>query len=240
MQNGRRPGSLLEELQDLIERTYDMERSVSDIGGFVIGDEGYRRLTARRRVVHRVGTAAGVAGPAVLVRQEEGKPLHASLYYPDWLIRTLERHPPLRWLDRRNLAEFGLFVEELDHLLFLADRARYRVPVSLVEMEFHANVTKELVVRWLYGRHRRRERLSRADRRWVRRHLYDRDGFDHLRPPLRRRYEDAERLATAFFAFFDRLPRPARLRELRRFHRRDWRAHRRFLSGRAGPAVRGY
>jgi hypothetical protein len=36
--------SLLERVQGLLERTYRMETGVDDIGRFVIGDEGYRRL----------------------------------------------------------------------------------------------------------------------------------------------------------------------------------------------------
>ena len=38
--------SLLERIQGLLERTYDIRAPVSDIGRFVIGDRGYRRLYA--------------------------------------------------------------------------------------------------------------------------------------------------------------------------------------------------
>jgi hypothetical protein len=233
MAPGRSSSSLLEILQDLIERTYDMERSISDISGFVIGDQGYRRLTTAHRVVYRVARSVPRGGPAVLVRQV-GDAVQASLYYPDWLIRELERHPPLHRLDPINLEILGLFVEELDHLLLLADRARYGVPITLVEMEFHANVTKELVVRWLYGRHRSRRELDPSDRAWLRRQLGGDEGFDHLDGDRRGRYEDAARQAAAFFAYFDRLPRAVRLSELRRFHRRSWAEHLRFLSGQSG------
>jgi hypothetical protein len=233
MTSGRSPASFLEYLQGLIERTYDIDRSISDIAGFVIGDQGYRRLTAAHRVVYRVARSVPRGGPAVLVRQV-GDSVQASLYYPDWLIRELERHPPLRRLDQKNLEVLALFVEELDHLLLLADRARYGIPITLVEMEFHANVTKELVVRWLYGRHRSRRELDPSDRAWLRQQLNGDGGFDHLEVDRRGRYEDAARLAAAFFTWFDRLPRAVRLSELRRFHRRSWGAHLQFLSGKTG------
>ena len=64
------PPSLLESLQGLIERTYDIDRTIADIGRFVIGDCGYRLLVARREVVRRVGAATG--GPAVLLRRTTG------------------------------------------------------------------------------------------------------------------------------------------------------------------------
>src|SRR6185503_19378594 len=40
------PTSLLESLQGVIERTYDLDTGVRDIGRFVIGDAGYRFLYA--------------------------------------------------------------------------------------------------------------------------------------------------------------------------------------------------
>ncbi|MBI4160887.1 MAG: hypothetical protein HY509_00390 [Acidobacteria bacterium] len=214
--------SLLEELQDLIERTYDLERSVQDIGKFVIGDDGYRRLVEGRELIRVVHAAE--PGPAVLVRQEAGGIL-ASLYYPDWLILQLERHPPLLRVDAENLPALGLFVEELDHLLFLADRARQGRPVRLLELEFHANVTAELAARLLWARQRRRATLGEPERRWLRRHLRGDAGFGHLEAGVRARYADAARLAERYVDRLDRFPREARLPELRRFHRRTWGEH---------------
>ena len=46
-----------------------------------------------------------------------------------------------------HLMPVGVLVEELDHFLVLAARTRRGVPVSLLELELHANVTKDLVVR---------------------------------------------------------------------------------------------
>ena len=222
------PKSFLEEMQDLIERTYDMNRSIADIGCFVIGDEGYRRLVANRRVRRTIGSAAA-GGPAVLIRRERGS-LRASLYYPGWLVMRLEKYSPLRNLDQRNLGALVLFVEELDHLLFLADRTRCGRPVSLLEMEFHANVTKDLVVRFLLGRHRSRRRLSRQERAWLHGELYGGEKFSHLDVDIRARYEEADQLANVYIEFLDRLPIAARLQELRRFHRRGWQEHWKFLS----------
>ena len=61
--------SLLELLQGVIERTYDLQTGVRDIGRYVIGDEGYRRIygadhaagRVRRSVI--VGAGARILGP---------------------------------------------------------------------------------------------------------------------------------------------------------------------------------
>jgi len=53
--------SLLEQLQGVIERTYDLDTGVRDIGRFVIGDEGYRNLYSESsqagQLIEKVGSA---------------------------------------------------------------------------------------------------------------------------------------------------------------------------------------
>ena len=116
--------SLLETLQGWIERTYDMKTGISGIGEYVFGDQGFREHYADESLRREIGSAQAEA--AVLVRESGPGPVRASLYYPDALIDVLERHHPFRGLDERNIDEFAVFVEELDHLLTLADRAHQR------------------------------------------------------------------------------------------------------------------
>jgi hypothetical protein len=53
--------------------------------------------------------------------------------------------------------------------------------------------------------------------------------FDHLPEDLRERYREASRHARDFLDWLDRQPAAARLRELRRFHRRGWQQNLRFI-----------
>ena len=223
------PRSLLETLQRMIERTYDMDTRIRDIGGFVVGDRGYRRVTGGRRVVRRVGAGMTDRLPALLVRQE-GSRVQATLYYPDWLIRQLEEHPPLGGLTDRNLDAFSWFVEELDHLLFLADRVRQGRPVSLLEMEFHAHVTKDLAARLFLARGRAGGCLNDADRSWLRSRLYHRYGLGEMEPEIRDRYLDAARYAFLYMKKLESFRLRERLPELRRHHRRTWQEHLRSLN----------
>jgi hypothetical protein len=209
--------SLLESLAGLIERTYAFRAGLGDLGRFIVGDAGYRRLAATRevrRVVERTG-----AGARLLVRPE-GEGWAATIYYPDSLISCLERHDPRRSLGEANLDAFAVFTEELDHLLTLADRARPgRPPLTLLEMEWHAEVTKYLTCAHFLARIRRRSRLGPAERQWLRYRLFESAEFVEPDPEVNRRYRESRKLAVRMLERLRPLPPAERLRRLRRFHR---------------------
>jgi len=220
--------TLLEVLQSLIERTYRMVTGISELDRFVVGDRGMRRVTADRSVVSVVGSRS-FADAKVLVRQtDEG--LHANIYYPDVLIAALENRNPLYGLDADNLDAFAVFVEELDHLLTMADRARVGRQFSLFELELHANVTKYVACKHFLAKSCGRS-LTPDERAWLRWSL-----FEKLTPfgseALRARYEDADRLAARLACRLDSLPPPRRLDALRRFHRLPVRQTVRWAEGR--------
>jgi len=212
--------SLLEKLQGIIERTYDLETGVRDIGRFVIGDEGYRRLYGRLQaaggVVNRVGSTA--LGARTLVRESDGG-LAVSIYYPDHLVACLERNDPTRRLDAANVDAFNVLVEELDHFLVIAERFRCGGEMSLMDLELHANVTKYLVLKLFVGKLRRARRLRERDAAWIRFHLFDKADFAESDAEVRARYRDAARLAARYVRAVDAMPPAAALAALRRFHR---------------------
>jgi hypothetical protein len=240
--------SLLEQLQGLIERTYDLSTGIADIGAFVIGDEGLRALygstplagnvseadpdlTALRLEPGRTAfiPAAGAALDApphaltarTLVRQE-GEDLRLTLYYPDALVEHLENHPPLRALDERNVDEFAVFVEELDHLLHIAHRQRAGLSLTLLELEWQANVTKSEVVRHLLARRLAPRPLGESEERWVRFHLFDKHDFAEEDAEALARYREAARLARRTLDTLELLDPAARLEALRAFARRSF------------------
>ena len=226
--------SLLESLQGLIERTYDLETGVVDIGRFVIGDEGFRRiyggLEGAGRVLRRlpstgvappgITTSAGTAGGGArtLVREAEAG-LALSIYYPDSLVRCLERNDPTRCLDDVNVDAFNVLVEELDHFLVIAERYRSRGVMSLLDLELHANVTKYLVLKMFVGKMRGVGRLSEEDAAWVRYQVFEKGEFVEPDPDVCERYRDAARLGGRYVHALDGLDPADRVPELRRFHR---------------------
>lgn len=207
--------SLLELVQGLLERTYRMRTGVEDLARFVIGDSGYRVLYGDPQAGAFAAAADG-SGARTLVR-ETSQGVRACVYYPDGLIRTLERYPPQRGLGDENVDSFADLVEELDHLLVVAERSREGRETTLFELELHANVSKHLVLsRFLAGRHRR---LAESRRRWLRHHLFEKIRYCDSDPAVRARYRDAARFAVRMIDRIGRLRPAERLRALRRFHR---------------------
>jgi hypothetical protein len=224
---GRPPREpLLEQVRRLIERSYDHRTAtLGSLAPFILGDEGYHRLLAGRQEVRLIETArvaapgATLADARLLIRATADGRLRVSLYFPDHLIRTLELCDPSRQLNAANIDAFAVFVEELDHLLLLAARARSGPPLTMLEMELHANVTKELVVRHYLARLGRLRRLPPEAVAWVRHHLFEKRHFIDPDPRVRRRYRDATRFAVRYLRHLDRLAPHRRVRSLRRFTR---------------------
>jgi hypothetical protein len=206
--------SLLGTLKGFIERSYGMPAIIEDVAPFVVGDAGYRLFYGPGSEPDPAATRA-----RVLVR-DAGATLRASLYYPDALVRHLERFNPLAGIGDENIDAFATFVEELDHLLTVACRAAERRPVTLLELEHHANVTKYLVVLHFLGKQTGRSRLPEALRIWARHQLFERYGAGNGEDESR--YREAAQMARAYVRFLESIPVGRRHAELRAFQRRPF------------------
>jgi hypothetical protein len=201
--------SLLQGVQGLLERTYGMRTGV-DAARFVIGDLGYRRFFVEVR-------SGGPEGGARTLVRETDEGVRAAIYFPDRMIERLEAHPPQHGLAEVNVDAFAALVEELDHLLCIAEAARHDRPVSLLELELHADVSKALVLaRFLAGSSGRP--LDAARRTWLRYHLFHKGEWAGEDEAERARYREAARLALRFLDGLERCAPPARLQVLRAFH----------------------
>jgi hypothetical protein len=206
--------NLLERVRGLLERTYGMRPSLGSIGSFVVGDRGYRKFYSSDEIARIVESAHG-DGARTLVR-ETNRGLRLALYFPDAMIRRLELHPPGRGLNDANVHAFATLVEELDHLLLIAERAELDRPVTMFELELHANVSKYLVLsRFLAGA---APVLAEDRRRWLRHKLFDGIRYSECDHSIRRRYEDAAHWAVRFLDAIRTVDPKMRLPLLRRFH----------------------
>ena len=141
------------------------------------------------------------------------------MYYPDALIRRLEQHPPQHGVHDENVDGFAALVEELDHLLCIADRAALGRSLTLFELELHANISKYLVLaRFLAGEH---SRLDPSARGWLRFHLFEKIRYRDSDPVVTARYRDAARWAVRLLDAMAAMPAAARVGALRAFHDRD-------------------
>ena len=206
--------TLLEAIRGLLERTYHIRTGIVDLGSFVIGDLGYRELYGSCRGELDVGSAL-THSARTLVR-ETGDGVAVCVYFPDSLIRRLEAFPPQRGLGQENLDAFATFVEEIDHLLVIAERSLGRRPVSLLELELHANVSKYLVLaRFLAGPG---TGLDPAKRLWLRGRLFEEMRFCATDRAVRRRYREAARWACRLLDALSSLGPADSVELLRCFH----------------------
>jgi hypothetical protein len=217
--------TLLAATQGLLERTYATPSGVDDLGRFVIGDMGYRRLLRDHDPIQVVNSGIRVNvpnhgmgdSPRVLVRpQRRGMVL--SIYFPDALIARLETRPPLAVLDDGNVDDFADFVEEIDHFLVLYDGLCRGRETHLLALETRANVSKALVVSHFLGRLSGRRRLSPDQRQWVHYHLFGKKRFNDPDPVVRGRYREARRFALRLIERLEGLSAHRRIRELRRWN----------------------
>lgn len=205
--------SLLQSVQGLLERTYGM-RTGLDAAHFVIGDRGYRRFFLE--ATSAVGWGGPELGARTLVRETDDG-LRAAIYFPDRMIERLEEHPPQHGLRETNVDAFAAMVEELDHLLCIAEAARHLRPVSLLELELHADVSKALVLaRFLAGSEPRP--LDAGRRTWLRYHLFHKGEWAGETEAERARYREAARLALRLLDALEPLDAAARVKVLRDFH----------------------
>lgn len=208
--------SLLEDVQAVLERTYRMHTGVADIGRFVIGDVGYRELYRESAVTASTGEAESTGMGARTLIRDTSEGLRVCIYYPDAMIQRLEAHPPQRGVTDDNVDAFAVLVEEVDHLLCVAERAWEGRAVSLFELELHANVSKHMVLaRFVAGR---RRALDERRRTWLKYHLFHKASPADADLEVRGRYRDAARWALRFVEAGRRLAPARRIDLLRRFH----------------------
>src|SRR2546429_1969237 len=154
--------------------------------------------------------------------------LYVGIYYSRWLIEQLESHDPRAGLSDRNIRSLIMFVEELNHALHAALQFKNGQREITSEdfarnLELQAQVDTYLVLLLFVAFFRKTQRVSRADRRWLRFHLFARQRPETFRDVnLRGRYLETCELAASYTRFLDTLNGIRRLDEIRRFHSLDY------------------
>ena len=228
--------TLFSQIQRLLERTYaqvgiNLEECIID--------------RARSAQLSKLAGASAreLSELARTFLRHAGDQLYVGIYYSRWLIDQLERHDPRAGLGDHNIRSLIVFVEEINHALHAAlqfkngqreigseDFAR--------DLELQAQVDTYLVLLLFVAFFRKTQRVSRADRRWLRFHLFARQRPETFRDVnLRGRYLETCELAASYTQFLDTLNGMRRLEEIRKFRSLDYgakKAHVFALMDRAG------
>lgn len=149
--------------------------------------------------------------------------LYVGIYYSRWLIEQLEEHDPRAGLTNRNIRFLIMFVEEINHALhaglhFRNGQRRIGTEDFARDLELQARVDTYLVLLLFVAFFRKTQRVSRADRRWLRFHLFETQNPGAFKDDnLRGRYLETTELAAAYTRFLDTINGMRRLEEIRRF-----------------------
>lgn len=201
---------LLEELQGMLQQTYDLEgeHRVTDF------------LTVNTALIEALGTLPGTAaaGEQVLVSQQDDS-LDLAVYIAPEVLARLAESCPLERLHDGNLADFWLALEGVSHFVYLAWNAGKDKPVTRLELELQAEVDKFVLTAFLVAA-RQGQAVDALHHGLFRRCRLD----PALDADARQRYQAASRYAEAYCAallqqFRRRRDLGSLQPELRRFYR---------------------
>ena len=215
--------TLFSQIQKLFERTY------AQVG---INLEDCLIDGQRCRQLSRLAGASAVELSELartFLRTANGQ-LYVGIYYSRWLIEQLERHDPRAGLTNRNIRSLIMFVEEINHALHAALKfqdGQHRIASEdfARNLELQARVDTYLVLLLFVAFFRKTQRVSRADRRWLRFHLFESQNPGAFRSlNLRGRYLESTELAASYTHFLDTLNGLRRVEEIRTFRALDYAA----------------
>ncbi|HEY6675585.1 MAG TPA: hypothetical protein VIZ87_02280 [Terrimicrobium sp.] len=209
--------TLFSEIQRLLERTYSS-----------VGVNLEECLIDRRRCTQLSALAGAQAAELSMLartflRAADGR-LRVGIYYSSWLIEQLEKHDPRSGLSDANINALIAFVEEINHALHAALKfQRGEAPTHdeayARNLELQAQVDPYLVLLLFVAFFRRPGKITRADRRWLRFHMFESRHSRSFRDrTISARYAETTCLAQSYTRYLESLAASRRVEEIRLFH----------------------
>jgi hypothetical protein len=220
--------TLFSEIQRLFERTYAQ-----------VGINLEDCLISRQRC----GQLSRLAGASARELSELARTflrtsddqLYVGIYYSRWLIEQLEKHDPRTSLGDHNIRSLIAFVEEINHALHAS--LQFKAGVRGIQgedfarnLELQARVDTYLVLLLFVAFFRKTQKVSRADRRWLRFHMFSSLSANaYSDANLRGRYIETTELAAEYTRYLDALNGIRRVEEIRVFRALDYDAKKRLI-----------
>jgi hypothetical protein len=209
--------TLFSEIQRLLERTYSS-----------VGLNLEECLIDRGRCSQLSALAGAQAAELSMLartflRAADGR-LRVGIYYSAWLIEQLEKHDPRSGLSDANISALIAFVEEINHALHAALKfQRGEVPTHDEEyarnLELQAQVDTYQVLLLFVAFFRRPGKITGADRRWLRFHMFEsRHNRSFRDRTISARYRETTALARSYTRYLESLAASRRVEEIRVFH----------------------
>lgn len=219
--------SLLAEIQHLTERIYGA--TGVNFEEFLISRERFLDLS------HYVAAGHELSPLARVFFRVQQRRLYVGIYYSAHLVRDLEQNDPRRGLSEKNVAAFGIFIEEVNHaihgvLKFIEGMNNLATEDFAHDLELQAKIDTYIVLKYFLACFNASKQLEKFDRLWLRHHLFERDETNYATPQLASRYREALRLGEKYTRFIDALPVSERIGEVRRFRAMSYSRKRRYLA----------
>lgn len=206
--------TLLEEVQEVMERTY--RPAGIDLRECLIGRDRSRIL--RDRVG---GDPEDVAMNACTFLRQERENLYVAIFFSEELIETLERDNPRETINHRNIGCLISFLEEITHAVHAA--LDFHGGCRTVESEVFAcnlETQAKVDVYWLLLRFCRvleGRAPTFETRAWLMDRLFGDERFDYRNRRLARRYRVAHRIARSFVERVEGIGERERVELIRNF-----------------------
>lgn len=217
--------TLFSEIQGLFERTY---ASVGvNLEECLIDRQRCRQLTALAGA--RAAELSMLA--RTFLRAADGR-LRVGIYYSNWLIEQLEKHDPRSGLSDANIKPLIAFVEEINHAMHASLQFQRGGAPEVGEeyarnLELQGQVDTYLTLLLFVAFFRKPGKITRADRRWLRFHMFQSQNPAGYRDKtIRARYAETTILASKYTKYLESLAASRRVEEIRVFHALDYGAKR--------------
>jgi len=206
--------SLLRQLQEITERTYRQCSGVN-LENFIIGRRRYAYLSSLCG-----SETMQLSDIARVFFRQIGNRLGLSIYFSNQLISHLELHDPRRGLTEKNIYEFIVFIEEINHgvhgaIKFLRGDRQILREEFCRDLELMAKIDSYQALKFFLACFNPDRQLQNFDRLWIKHHLFERPRFDYASAKLARRYAEANHLGEKYTRFLDGLASEDRVAELR-------------------------
>ncbi|MFQ5648934.1 MAG: hypothetical protein ACE5IY_03245 [bacterium] len=208
--------SLLRELQEITERTYQKASGIN-LENFIIGKQRFFDLSSLC-----APAAAELSEIARVFYRKAGEGLYLAVYFSEQLISLLETHDPRKGLHEKNIYPFLVFIEEINHcvhaaLKFVSGDRAVNTEEFIRDLELLAKIDSYQMLKFFLAYFNPSNKLENFDRLWIKHHLFERPNFEYDNRTLRVRYEETNRLGEKYTRFLDGMEAESRLEEMRRF-----------------------
>ncbi|MFQ5675698.1 MAG: hypothetical protein ACE5G1_07370 [bacterium] len=213
--------SLLRELQQLTERTYQQTSGIN-LEKFIIGRRRFKDLSK----ISPPESLQLSDAARVFFRVLEGR-LHLAVYFSEFIIANLEKNDPRRGLHEGNIYPFMVFIEEINHgvhaaLKYLSGEKDIQREDFIRDLELLAKIDTYQILKFFLAYFNASKKLENFDRLWLRHHLFERVAFSYDSPRLKARYRETNFLGQKYVRFLDGISPHYRVNEIRRFREMNY------------------